>query len=201
MNIDQLIQMTLMLFIVVDPLGNAPLFYWLTSDMEKARRRRIIKMSVLVATGMLVFFSLVGDLFFYYFGMTLSDFKIAGGIILFIYGLEGVLGRTEVAYIERGQPESIAVVPMATPLLAGPGAIATVIYIKMSLGLAAALIAVGVNSLVALLLLLRGADLLDLLGRNGAIVLTRIIAMMLLGFSVAIIREGIVETLASIRQS
>ncbi len=182
-----------MLFIIMDPLGNAPLFYAYTRTLSTSARRKIICISVYVATGLLVFFGLFGQLFFSFFGVTLSDFRIAGGIILFIYGVIGILGRSDIERIE--EPESLAIVPFATPLLAGPGAIATVIYTRYNWGLIVTIISILVNAVVALTLLLMGERILRMIGKNGSLLLVRLFSMILAAIAVSMIRQGIMEFL------
>ncbi len=82
MNLEELVTATFMLFVVIDAPGNAPLFYFFTKDLELDRRVRTIRKSILVATGILFFFILAGDLVLKYLGITVDDFKIAGGSIL-----------------------------------------------------------------------------------------------------------------------
>ncbi len=192
----KLLQALMMLFVILDPIGNAPLFFMFTSDLPEGERRRTIMMSVVVASFILLCFAVAGDLLFDFFGLTLYDFEIAGGTVLFIYAVLGLLGKMEV---EEVATESLAVVPLATPLLAGPGAITTVIYIKQAMGFAYAFTSIAFNSIVALILLLNGERLLRLLGRNGAVALSKIMAMILAGIAVAIIREGLVGLAAALK--
>ncbi|MEM1619341.1 MAG: MarC family protein [Fervidicoccaceae archaeon] len=189
-----LLQAILILFIILDPIGNAPLFYAYTISLDKAKRREIIVKSVGIAAGLLTFFAFLGEPFLKFFGITLSDFRVAGGSILLIYGVLGILGKTEVE-ITSGRPEDLAVVPFATPLLAGPGAIATVIYVKYSWGLRVALSCVAVNAFLALFLLLAGERLFRALGRNFSLLLSRLMAMLLAAIAIAMIRQGIEEIL------
>lgn len=186
-----IIQAILILFIIMDPLGNAPLFYAYTSKLSSSLRRKIITTSVIVASALLLFFGLVGQPFFEFFGVSLSDFRIAGGIILFIYGVMGLLGKSEAERIE--EPESLAIVPFATPLLAGPGAIATVIYTRYNWGLEITLISIAVNTVLSLTLLLLGERLLSLLGKHGSLLLVRLFSMVLAAIAVSMIRQGVVE--------
>ncbi len=195
-GLDALVQAVVMLFIIIDPLGNAPLFYAYTSHLSPRVRRGIIVKSVAIAAGLLLFFGLAGQPFFQFFGVTLNDFRIAGGIILFIYGIMGIMGKTEVEKIT--EPESIAVVPLATPLLAGPGAIATVVFIKYNWGLVTTLAAITINTILALALLLAGDRLLKLMGRQGSLLLTRLFSMILAAIAVSMIRQGIIESATTI---
>lgn len=190
---DQLITGMLMLFIVLDAPGNAPLFYFFTKDLEPWRRIRTIRKSIVVATIILLFFAFAGDCVLSYFDITVNDFRIAGGIILFIYAVLGLLGHTEA---EAVKSEEIAVVPLAMPLLAGPGSITVVIYLKYWAGLPVALISILVNVVIAWVLLENGGRLLELLGRQGSTALSKIFAILLAAYAVTMIREGVTLLMA-----
>ncbi len=194
MDASLLLQAILMLFVVLDAIGNAPLFYYFTQRMDPPRRRRTIRLSLVVAGAILLFFTLLGDIILSYFGITVNDFRIAGGIILFIYAVLGILGHSAA---EEVKGEEVAIVPLATPLLAGPGAITVVIYLKYSMGLAIALTSLFTNIVLAWIMLESGDKLLSLLGRYGSIVLSKIMAILLAAYSIAMIREGIAGVLAA----
>ena len=197
-SLEDLVKSIVILLLIVDPLGNAPIFYAVTHQMDPARRKRIIVKSVIVATLILLSFVAAGDLILSYFGLTVDDVRVAGGLILLVYGVAGVMGFTEAGALSvEGEEETIAIVPLATPLLAGPGAIATVLYVKSVYGLGVALAATLIVSAVTLPVLLAGGRLLHLLGRSGAVALARIIAFLLAAIAVAMIREGLAGYLAS----
>ncbi len=180
---------TLMLFIVLDPIGNSPYFYILTRNYSSEARRKIISMSVSVAAFIMLFFAVLGDIIFELLDVTVDDFRIAAGIILLIYFiailLEIDLGPKQVS------EENIAVVPLAMPLLAGPAAISTVIYIKYVWGLEYALISTVVNLLLAYPILLAGNILAKYMGKNGSLVFEKLMAMIMAAFAVSMIREGL----------
>ncbi len=180
----------LMLFVVLDAIGNAPLFYYFTKEMDCVRRARTIRLSIIVASLILFLFLLVGDLILKYLGITVNDFRIAGGVILFIYAVLGLLGHS---VAEEISGEEIAVVPLATPLLAGPGAITVIIYLKYSIGFLVTLYSLLTNMFIAWILLELGGRLLNLLGRYGSIVLSKIMSILLAAYAIAMIREGIIE--------
>jgi len=185
----------LMLFVVVDAIGNAPLFYYFTRGLDPCRRVRAIRFSIVVATLILLVFLVLGDVILSYLGITINDFRIAGGVILFIYAVLGLLGHS---LAEEISGEEIAVVPLATPLLAGPGAITVVIYLKYTLGFTVTLVSLVTNMLLAWILLEIGDRLLRFLGKYGSIVLSKIMAILLAAYAVAMIREGILELLTNI---
>lgn len=178
----------LMLFVVLDAPGNAPLFHFFTSHLKHFDRVKIIRKSVLVASLILLVFALVGDMVLKYFSITIDDFKIAGGTVLFIYAVLGLLGKTPA---EEVSGEELVVVPLATPLLAGPGAITAVIYLKYSMGLTIVLISIAVNMSIAWIMLENGEKLLSLMGRSGSLVLSKIFAILLAAYAVSMIRSGI----------
>jgi len=186
-----------MLFIILDPLGNAPIFYSLTMMLSEKDRRSIIRMSVIVAALILLIFSIGGVLILNFFNITVDDFRIAGGTILFIIAVKGILGRVEAETVER---ETVAIVPMATPLLAGPGSITTVIYVAQAYGIYYSIISIIINATLAYILLINGDKLLAILGRNGSIALARIMAMILAAIAVSMVREGTIHIVERIRE-
>ncbi len=195
-NITFLIHSVTILFIAIDPLGNAPLFYSLTTMLSDEKREKIVKNSCEIASLILLLFALIGDLILYYFGLTLADFRIAGGIILLIYGIAGILGWTEAAGIRHPEEaEAIAIVPLATPLLAGPAAIATVLYIKAIYGLLYSLISIVANIAITYIMLTNSGKMLKVMGENGALALSKIMSMMLAAIAISMIRTGILEAI------
>jgi multiple antibiotic resistance protein len=189
------LQALLMLFIILDPIGNAPIFHSLTMHMDKNQRVIIIKKSVAIATLMLLVIGFVGEAFFRFFGITLNDFRIAGGVILFIYGVQGILGKTEAEEISGDS--SLAIIPLATPLLAGPGAIATVIYIKYRWGSAIMLGSILIDSILTLAILLLGEKLFKYLGKDGSLLLVKLFSMLLAAIAVNMVGQGIIGYLES----
>ncbi len=185
-----LVQAFALMFIVMDPIGNAPFFYTVTKDLSLNERIRIVNFSVVVATIILLVFALVGDVIMGILGITTSDFKIAAGIVLLVYSIMGFL---EVKPSIRYDRTSLAIVPLATPLLAGPGAIASVIYIKYTWGIIVAILSTTLTALVSIPILYSGQLLDRVLGRSGTLVLDKIMMLLMSAFAVAIIRSGIEE--------
>lgn len=184
----------IMLFVVFDAVGNVPIFYSLTEGLDLKERRRTIQNSVIIAGVILSFFALGGGLLLDFFRVSIDDFRIAGGAILFIIAVEGLLGRVEAMKIK---PEHLAVVPLATPLLAGPGSISLVIYlVNAGYGLGPTMTSIIANVVIAWVTL-RYCDVFSrILGKNGSLVLSRIMALIIAAIAVAMIREGVMNILA-----
>jgi len=195
-NWEGVVKSVVVLLLVTDPIGNAPIFYAVTHNLPSKQRRRIIVRSVETATLILLMFAFLGDTILSYFHITVDDFRIAGGLILLVYGVIGIMGYTEAGALQLEEAETLAIVPLATPLLAGPAAIATVLYIRTAYGIVEALVAIAINATAMLALLLQSEKLLKLLGRSGGIALSRIVSILLAAFAVSMIREGIVNIMS-----
>lgn len=191
------------IFAIVDPLGVVPFFSALTDDMTPEEKRDVIAKSCLVATSTLGVFALFGHGIFAAFGFTVPAFQIAGGILLFGVALEMLHGerpRTKMTERERQETlerESVGVVPLGIPLLAGPGAITTVM-IYMSTPVADPLdrmfIFAGIlASVLTAFFLLGYADrIFRRVGRTGVRALGRIMGLLLAAIAVQFVIDGVV---------
>ncbi|NLD74370.1 MAG: NAAT family transporter, partial [Chloroflexi bacterium] len=140
------------LLVITDPLGNLPLFLLFTEQYTAAEQRRVAAIATASAAGILVSFALTGNLVLQLFAIELPAFQIAGGLIFFIYALQmlrlipsGI--KTSGAERQEGiASEHVALVPLAIPLLAGPGAITTVLVWRERLvsGLSPAALVTGI---------------------------------------------------------
>ncbi|MGQ9759274.1 MAG: MarC family protein [Candidatus Methanomethylicaceae archaeon] len=182
-----------MLLVIFDPIGNVPLFHSLTATLDESKRRNIINRSVLIAMAILTFFALGGFFVFEVFKVSINDFRIAGGILLFILSIEGLLGREEARWISS---EDVAVVPLATPLMAGPGAIYTVIYLMQGpYGIVVTFFAIVSNIIIQWALLVYSDRVVRIIGKTGSTIISRIMAFILSAIAVGMIREGITAIL------
>jgi len=184
-----------LLFSVFDVIGTVPVFLALTQDLSE-HRAVIVRDSVVIATIILLVFALAGQLIFKALGITLDDFRIAGGIILFIIALDNLRGKiSQTRTIAAGE---IAAFPLATPLMAGPGAISTVmIYANPPYGLLEIFLVILLNSVVTYLILERASWVQKALGNNGTQVFTRIVGLLIAAIGIAFIREGILGIINS----
>lgn len=117
-----LLKATVALFIIVDPIGLVPIFSTLTKDMGKAEKRRTFRNIVYTGSGLLLIFALAGQQLLLLFGISLPSFMIAGGLLLLLLSIE-ILLRGE--RVQKTPGEDVGMVPIAFPLLVGPGAITT----------------------------------------------------------------------------
>ena len=185
-----------LLFAVIDPIGATPIFLALTKDHEE-HRQRILRQAMLVTTTILAVFALFGWLIFDILGITINDFRIAGGIILFIVAVDQLQGT---GTRSKGfEPSDIAVFPLATPLLAGPGAISTVVIISgPPYSPFLALVAILGNAAITYLILSRGSLIGKALGRNGTSALSKIIALLIASLAVSFVVIGVTNIVGAL---
>lgn len=188
------------LAVIIDPIGLAPLFVALTQGAGATERRTIALRACLVAFGVLTVFGLFGDAVLEFLGISLPAFRIAGGVLLFLTALDMLFERRTKRRQGQSQEESPdddpAVFPLAIPLIAGPGAIATMILLVSQnendwLWTASILGVMAAVLLTVFLLFLAGGALERLLGPVGINVTTRLLGMLLAALSVQFILDGI----------
>ena len=190
------VQAFVLLFSVYDAVGTVPVFLALTEDFAKDRKK-IVNQGVLIAAIILIVFAYLGPYIFSVLGITIDDFKIAGGIILFIIAIDNLRGK--ISETRSLGPVEIAAFPLATPLLAGPGAIsAVIIFAGPPYGPVLDLLVIIGNSLLAWIILGRATLVQRLLGRQGTQVFTRLVGILIASIGVAFVTEGIIAIVRSV---
>ena len=197
MDFASLVPAFVTLFVIIDPIGLAPLFIALTRGMTPRRRRAIAIRACLVAVAILTLFGLAGEAVLEFLGISMAAFRMAGGILLFLTALDMLFERR--APRRKGQadsqPDDPSVFPLAIPLIAGPGAIATMILLTGQAGTASGVAAIlAVMALVlacVLALCLLAGPLERLLGATGITVVTRLLGMLLAALSVQFVIDGL----------
>ncbi|MEM0468960.1 MAG: MarC family protein [Pyrobaculum sp.] len=178
------------LYVVVDPVGNIPLFTAITAKFDSTKRRRVLVLSVIVAASVLVLFAAVGISFLSYFGVEMADFMVASGLILTTFSLYYLMRPYEQSETS-GEIESVAVVPLAVPFLAGPASISYILVISKQLGLVYTLLVIVVVAILTLLTLLASGFLIRVLGIIGIRVIEKIMLILSAAIGISLIRKGI----------
>jgi len=187
--------------VVIDPPGCAPIFAGLTRGATPAHRRAMAVRSVLIATGILLFFALLGEDLLRALGISLSAFRIAGGILLFLIAIDMVFEKRTERRESRAQEvsarevEDVSVFPMAIPMIAGPGSIASVMLLMArSDGLDQSLVVLGALAatlVLTLAALLAAGPLLRLFGHRMEAMLTRLLGVILAALATQFVIDGI----------
>lgn len=189
-------------FVVIDPPGCAPIFASLTAGAEAAHRRVMAIRSVLVATFILLVFAIFGEDLLRSLGISLEAFRIAGGIMLFLIALEMVFEkRTERRESRaedikaRPEQEDISIFPMAIPMIAGPGSIASVMLLMArSNGIEESLTVLGALAIIlglTLVMLLLAGPMMKLLGHRIEAMITRILGVLLAALAAQFVIDGL----------
>ncbi|WEK44152.1 MAG: MarC family protein [Candidatus Sphingomonas colombiensis] len=188
-------------FVVIDPPGCAPIFAGLTSGAEAAHRRAMAIRAVGVSTLILTVFALFGEKLLHGLGIELASFRIAGGVMLFLIALEMVFEkRTQrredrAAKVTAEESEDVSVFPMAMPMIAGPGSIASVMLLMArNDGLQRSLVVLGamwLNLLLTLAALLAAGSLMRVLGPKIEAVITRLLGVLLAALAVQFVIDGV----------
>ncbi|GGH19373.1 multiple antibiotic resistance protein [Cribrihabitans marinus] len=186
------------LFVVIDPIGLMPLFIALTQDNTAHERRTIAIRACLTSVFLLVLFTALGEAVLGFVGISMAAFRVAGGVLLFLTALDMLFERRTKRREDRTEEEDFpdpSIFPLAIPLIAGPGSIATVILLagqKPGIEGLAAVIAImfSVVAIVFGFFMLAG-PIERILGKTGTVVVTRLLGMLLAALSVQFILDGL----------
>ncbi len=199
---ESLLNAFVVLFVVVDPIGVALIFFTLTRDLSTSQQRKTALRGTALATVILLIFFLIGDDLLHRLNISIPAFRIAGGALLFLLAIDMVFARqsglrstTTREQEEAEHKQDVSVFPLAFPLIAGPGALTTVLLMassaKQSLifaGMIGILFAVLASTLLSLLLAPR---IMHLLGETGTNVISRLFGLILAALAVQFIVDGI----------
>jgi multiple antibiotic resistance protein len=177
-------------FAIMNPIANTPIFLGLTSQDDKKTAASIALRSLVIAFLIVVAFSIAGKLIFELFGLTLPAFQITGGVIVFIIGFHMLQGNPSAVHQPKAadmQPSreamlSVAVSPLAVPILAGPGTIATAMNFSASGGLMAMLVTIGMFAVLCVItyvLFVFGEKLVSYIGATALGAITRMMGLIL----------------------
>jgi multiple antibiotic resistance protein len=177
------------LFIVIDPIGNIPLFIAFTKKLEKAEHKTVSKTAILTAAALLLLFGVAGTQILQVFGITIFSFMIAGGTLLFIIAIE-LLTYGEWRFAGSVK-EEVGVVPIAFPLLAGPGSITAVIISYQTSGFLITFLSIIIVMAITYVILRMVNPIYKVLGNRGSMIVSRVFAVIIAAIAVEYIVEGI----------
>jgi len=192
----------LTLFVVLSPIAVMPFFQGLTATATGQQRNMIANRAIIIAAVVLAFFALIGDLVLGFLGITLQYIMVAGGLYILVFAVKNALGREEYPTADQsvkntttGLPDAtahkIAIVPLATPLLAGPGAIATVMILNDEpSGVTATMVAIVVNAILAWIIFRSSNKLTRVLSPSVLMILSTVLNILIAAIGVAFVLKG-----------
>ncbi|MBN1391428.1 MAG: MarC family protein [Sedimentisphaerales bacterium] len=178
------------IFVAVDAIGVLPIFITLTEGIEQEKKIKVIAQSMLTAFCIAVAFVILGRVVFRVLGITMGDFMVAGGAILFCLAITDIINPVK---RRRIPTEGLGAVPLGTPLIAGPAVLTTSMVMVSQYGLTATLISVVVNIALAGIIFSGAATLMRFLGEAGSKALSKIMSLLLAAIAVMLIRKGLGE--------
>lgn len=184
------------LFVIMDPPGTVPIFLALTGAMTRQQRNRAARQAILVAFGVIVAFAVFGQQLLAYMHISLPALQASGGLLLLLVAMELLTGKSEDPQPSGNVKVNVALVPLGTPLLAGPGAIvATMVFVQQKEDTFAdwGAIALGVLAVhVCLYLAMRFAGVVNrVLGDSGTTLVTRIAGLLLAAIAVQLVADAV----------
>lgn len=179
------------IFVAMDPLGVLPLILAWTSELSPDERNRQLRYALLTALAVGLAFLVAGQWLLTALGVTISDFLIAGGIVLLVIAVSDIVaGGSHEARGSLAFPD-FGVVPIGTPILAGPATLTTLIILLERYGFALTALSFLVNLLIAWRLFRQAERLTRLFGRNGLRAASKVVSLLLAAIAVRFIREGL----------
>ena len=186
----------IVLFIIVDPFGNIPIFIGLTEKMTETQKRKVFNTACLVGFILLLVFAFTGLEIFSIFGVSIFSFEIAGGVLLLIIAIRILISGSIQESVES--PESIGAVPIAIPLLVGPGAITTTIFNLQTYEVYVTVLAVMFVIGITWFILRYLNTIYKFLGKTGSIVIARVMSLLIAAIAVQYILVGVTRFLPTI---
>jgi multiple antibiotic resistance protein len=193
-------------FTLINPLGTMPIFMTMTSDLEHKSRVKTAKKAVIVSFFLLVLFALSGQLLFKFFGISVNSFRIVGGVIFFLMGmdmLQARLGKVKVKESEvKKYVNDISVTPLAIPMICGPGSLTNAIVLMedaVTIGQKVVLFgSIFIVLLLTYLILISSTKIIRFLGETGNNVMMRIMGLIVMVIAVEFFFSGLKPILIDI---
>jgi len=177
------------LFVAVDAIGILPMYLALTEGLDRSRVRRVLYQSVVTAAGVALTFLVAGKALLRLLGITVPDFMVAGGILLFVISMTDLVTTEKLQ--RRVDAESLGAVPLGVPLITGPAVLTTSILLLDQHGLIPTATAIVLNILIAGAIFLSAEPIDHVLGRTGSRILSKIASLLLASIAVMIVRKGL----------
>ncbi|MDD5195038.1 MAG: MarC family protein [Candidatus Omnitrophica bacterium] len=178
------------IFVAVDALGVLPIFVSLTQGTSRLEKKRIIWQSMITAICLAVVFMFLGKAIFKFLGITIGDFMVAGGVILFCIAITDIINHDKKRRVPSNE---LGAVPLGVPLIVGPAVLTTALIIVQEYGLYPTLISIIVNVFLAGLLFSLSGALIKAIGDSGSKALSKVTSLLLAAIAVMMMRKGLMQ--------
>ena len=199
MNFELFLLSFIPLFVAIDIVGTAPIFLGYIHEVSDFQRRKLIVEAILAAFIVANVFLLSGRLILNFLGITIDDFRIAGGIILLILSITDIMSASGSSETRRNPGKDIGVVPLGIPLIMGPAALTTILILVDNYGYVPTIVSMVLNFLIAWFVLANAKWIINFIGTGGSKAFAKIASLFLAAIAVMMIRVGVLNILASIK--
>jgi multiple antibiotic resistance protein len=183
------------LFVAMDAIGVLPILVPLTQDMKAKERSRIVRLAVITALGLGLGFVAIGKGIFIFLGIEVSDFLVAGGLILFLLAARDLItGKMVEAQASVGA-DMLGVVPLGTPLVVGPAVLTTLLILVDQYSIIIVIVSFILNLAIAWLLFAQANRVVAFLGQGGVRATSKIVSLFLAAIAIKMIRQGVLQVL------
>ncbi len=195
LEVIQILSITGQIFAVLNPVGVIPTFLSLTEGMDPKKRHKIVRQSIITVLILAVILAVGGSLILEFFRVSIFSLQIGGGVLLMVIAIDMLSGLPRTKAVES--QEEVAIVPIATPLLIGPGTMTTLIVFSKTVSVLYLLISIILVSLTAYLLLRYSELLIKMLGINGIRAISRFMTIIIAAFAAQLLYGGFTGWLSS----
>src|SRR3989338_1858400 len=182
------------IFVAVDAIGNIPIFVSLVEGASRKQRQKIVIDSVTIATVVAILFLLIGKGVLIFIGITIADFQIAGGILLFVIAVRLLLPGSSKILLSNGREKDICIFPLGMPLITGPAVLTTTLMMLDSFGFVYTLISLILNMFIVWITLVKADSIIRYMGSGGTRAFSKIMYILLAAIAVMMVRKGITGT-------
>jgi len=183
------------IFVAVDIIGSIPLFLSVVEGKKRREKHRIIIMTVTTAALLAAIFMFLGKWVLIFLNITIPDFQIAGGVLLFIISARLLLPGTGKTLVAGSRDKDVGVFPLGTPLITGPAVLTTTLIMVDTYGIAATFISLAANMLFVWLVLAKADIIMKFLGVSGTRAFSKVMYILLASIAVMLVRRGIMGIL------
>jgi multiple antibiotic resistance protein len=193
-NIEIFVLSFIPLFVAIDVIGTVPIFLGLTEDFSERDKKKLLIEAVIAAFIIAVIFLVSGKLILHFIGITVDDFRIAGGIILLILSISDILFSSD----ERKKTDTkIGIVPLGIPLIIGPAALTTILILVDRYGFMPTITSMLVNFIIVWFILFYSRFVIKIMGIGGTKAFAKIASLLLAAIAVMMMREGIANSVSA----
>ena len=176
------------ILIAIDPFGLLPIFVSITHGLNKSQKRKVIYQTILTALSASLLFVFLGKMLFNILQITVSDFQIAGGIVLLVFSITDIMIHDRIRTIRS---KTIGIVPLGIPLIVGPALLTTIVYLIDLYGICTIIAATMINLIIVNTVLSNAPNITKWIGQGGSKAFSKITSLLLAAIAVMMVRKGI----------